>query len=678
MSEATTDPHDWLEAIDSPEALAWVEEHNRVTLGMLEARPDYRERYERNLAILSHPDRVAWPHLHGDSVVNFWQDDEHERGILRMLPFDEWLAGSREWRTVLDTDALAADEGVNWVFGGSTMLEPPHRRALIRLSRGGADAVEIRELDTSTGQFVDGGFVIPEAKSSAAWIDADTLLVASSFGDGTMTRSGYPRSVRRWRRGTSLADATVIFETVESDLGAFVGTSRSAAETRMLIYRSITMFEHEYFLVDGDETVKLDLPLDSELDVEGDRLLVQLRSEWNDGRTLFEKGSVIELSITEYLAGERAFRLLIRPAERSAVASIGATSDALVVTLLRNVSAELYFYRLVDGTWQAERIAAPDHGSIVGVEASPDWGGILFAYSGFLQPTTMYAVDPGSAEPREIQAQPAHFDATGLVVEQLEAISSDGTRIPYFIVRREGLTLDGTTPTILYGYGGFDVPMTPGYSGLTGSGWLERGGAYVMANIRGGGEFGTTWHTAALRENRQRAFDDFIAVAEDLIARGITSPEHLGVMGGSNGGLLVGAVVTQRPELFGAAAASVPVLDMRRYHVLLAGASWVGEYGDPDNPADWEFLRAYSPYHNVSRDRRYPRILLTTSTRDDRVHPAHARKMAALMEEMGHEVYFYENTEGGHAGAAGHRQMARQMAIVHTYFAKELGERRVG
>lgn len=666
------DPHLWLEDVDGAEALEWVERHNRVTLDLLENRPDFRERLERNVAILSHPDRIAWPTLRGPTIQNFWQDESHERGILRSIPFAEWLAGSREWRTLLDVDALAETEGVNWVFAGTNWLEPSYRRALIRLSRGGADAVEIRELDIATGEFVDDGFTIPEAKTSTAWGDENTLYVGSNFGEGTTTRAGYPRTIRCWRRGTPLVDAPVIFDVPESDLGVFVATSRSADRSRVVIYRSIAMFEHEYLLVEAEEVVKLELPLDAEVSLVDDRLVVMLRSDWSVGGTTWPARAVVELGIEEYLAGSRTFRLMVMPGERSTVVSIGATRDALVMTMLHNVSAELYWYRLVDGEWRSQRIAVPEHGSIEWLMATPDWDGVLFANAGFLQPTTMFAVDAGSTEPRVLESSPTHFDATGLLVEQLEAVSADGTRIPYFLVRREGVELDGTTPTILYGYGGFEVPQIPGYNGLLGSGWLERGGAYALANIRGGGEFGAPWHMAALRENRQRAFDDFIAVAEDLIERRVTSPNHLGVFGGSNGGLLVGAVITQRPELFGAAAAMVPVLDMRRYHVMLAGASWVGEYGNPDDPQDWEFLSVYSPYHNVSRDQRYPRMLLTTSTRDDRVHPAHARKMAALMEEMGHEVLFYENTEGGHAGAAGHRQRAMQFALVHTYFELEL------
>jgi prolyl oligopeptidase len=487
-----------------------------------------------------------------------------------------------------------------------------------------------------------------------------------------MTASGYARVAKLWRRGTPLAAARTLFEGEEGDVSVGVGTWRTADRTLSIVTHRPSFFQSTVHVLENGELVRMDLPVDADRSLVRDRLVVYLRSAWETGGRSFPAGSLVHIGYDDFVRGSRDFGIVLQPADRQTVNSVTATRDYLLVSMLDNVRGELRRYQYRNGRWSFEPVPAPAMGSIGVAAASPLSNRYFFTYSGFTQPTTLYLAEENGSV-REVRRMPAMFNAAGLAVEQHEVRSKDGTRVPYFVVRPENMRQDGTNPTLLYAYGGFEVSQTPGYNATTGGAWLERGGVYVLANIRGGGEFGPEWHRSALLENRQRAYDDFIAVAEDLIARRITSPDHLGIMGGSNGGLLVGAALTQRPDLFDAVVVQVPLLDMRRYHRLLAGASWMAEYGNPDNPEEWAYISRYSPYQNVRPGMKYPRVLFTTTTRDDRVHPGHARKMAAKMESMGYPVLYFENTEGGHGAGVTSEQRARMQALTWAYLWEQLG-----
>lgn len=668
------DPFLWLEEVEAPAALEWVEARNAATLAELSANEVYQPIFERTVEILDASDRIAYPSIHGEQIYNFWQDGDHERGIWRRTSWESYLSDAPAWETVLDIDALAAGEGVPWSYGGTTCLAPEERWCLVRLSRGGADAVEVREFDARTKQFVEGGFTLPEAKQSVAWVDRNTLLVASDFGEGSMTTSGYARIAKIWRRGTPLSEARVVFEASATDMGVWVGTWETAEGTHHVVMHRPDFYSGTTYVVRDGTLTRIDVPLDADTDLVHGRLLVYLRSLWEVGGRTLPAASLVDIDFARFLEGARDFTIVLEPAERETIQSISTTSDHALVTMLNNVRGELRRYTFAAGAWTYETVPAPALGSIDVAATSPFTNRYFFSYSGFTQPTTLYhAGDDGAVA--QVQRMPEMFDAEGLVVEQHEAISKDGTRIPYFIVHREGLPHDARNPTLLYAYGGFEISMTPDYSAVLGSSWLARGGTYVLANIRGGGEFGPAWHRAGLKENRQRVYDDFIAVAQDVIERGVTSPQHLGIMGGSNGGLLVGVAFTQRPELFNAVVVQVPLLDMRRYNKLLAGASWMAEYGNPDMPEEWAYISRYSPYQNVRAGVDYPKVFFTTTTRDDRVHPGHARKMSAKMEALGYPHYYFENTEGGHGSGVTAEQRARMSALTYTYLWQQLGRR---
>ena len=668
------DPFLWLEEVEGERALAWVAERNAATVAALSGHPAHDAIYGRALEIMDSDDRIPMPSIQGEWIYNFWQDATNPRGVWRRADWAAYAGGAPEWEVVLDVGALVRAEGVPWAFGGATCLPPEYRLCLVRLSRGGADAVEIREFDTATREFVPGGFHLPEAKQNVAWFDGDALLVSTDFGPGTLTTSGYARMAKLWRRGTPLADAELLFEAAETDMSVGVGALIRADRTyHVLMHRTDFYTGSTYVLEDG-ELARIDVPLDATTYLAADRLLVYLRSPWEVGGRTFQPGALIDLAMTDFLAGSRDFRLVLQPGDRQSVNSVVTTRDHILVNMLDNVRSEMRRYTFDGGKWSYRTVPAPEMGTVRVVGTSPYTNRYFFTYSGYTQPTTVYlAEEDGSV--REVQRLPAQFDATGLAVAQYEAMSRDGTRIPYFVVHPTDIAYDGGNPTLLYAYGGFQVAQLPGYNALTGAAWLERGGVYVVANIRGGGEFGPAWHRAALRENRQRAYDDFTAVAEDLVARRITSPARLGIMGGSNGGLLVGVAFTQRPDLYGAVVVQVPLLDMRRYSRLLAGASWMAEYGDPDVPEDWEFIRQYSPYHNLRAGVAYPAPFFVTTTRDDRVHPGHARKMAAKMEGMGLRFHYFENTEGGHGSGVTSAQRARSHALTFAYLWAQLGER---
>lgn len=673
-AQETEDPYLWLEEVEGERALAWVEERSSATLAELRRNPEFDVIFNDALEILTSDERIPFPRILGDKLYNFWQDAEHERGIWRRTTWESYLSADPEWETVLDIDSLAAAEEVNWTFGGATCIPPEHGLCMVELSRGGADASEAREFDAVEKRFVAGGFFLPEAKSSLTWRGPDALLVTTDLGEGSLTTSGYPRVAKLWRRGTSLESAEVLFEGDSTDVGVWAYSIETPNTMHHLISRSPSFFETITHLLGEDGALtRLDLPLDARFDIVGDQLVVYLRSPWEVGGRTYTEGSLIAIGLDAFLSGARDFQVVVEPGPRATIEDFTSTREELLVNILDNVNGQLWLYGRRDGEWVADRVPAPDFGSVSVVSTDTHEPRYFFSFSGYTQPNTLYVAEPRE-EVRAVRRMPEMFDAQGLVVEQFEATSGDGTTVPYFLVHREDLELDGENPTLLYSYGGFQIALLPSYNPVVGKAWLERGGVYAVANIRGGGEFGPAWWKAAQKENRQRAYDDFLAVAEDLIERGVTSPEHLGIHGGSNGGLLVGVAMTQRPELFDAVVAEVPLLDMRRYNKLLAGASWMAEYGDPDKAEEWAYIRSYSPYQNVAQGVEYPRALFYTTTRDDRVHPGHARKMAARMESMGHSVYYYENTEGGHGRAVTPTQRARMYAIEYTYLWNHLGE----
>jgi prolyl oligopeptidase len=668
-----TDPYLWLEEVGGEKPLAWARTQNAISQRELEAHPEFQSIRDRLLAILDSKERIPYVSKRGAHYYNFWRDARHVRGLWRRTTLEEYRKSAPAWETVLDLDALAAAEKENWVWHGSTWLEPELDRVLLRLSRGGADATVVREFDPHAKTFVAGGFTLPEAKSRVSWRSRDTLYVGTDFGPGSLTDSGYPRIAKEWKRGTPLAEAREVFAGVTTDVSATVFTTVEPGFRRDFAQRALTFYTAEHYLRRGDTFQKLDLPADAEQGTWREYITVTLRSAWNTGGRTFPAGALLALPWERFLAGERDFAVLYEPGPRKSLAGYSATRRHVLVNELENVRNRLYVLTPdAAGRWHRAPLPAPEFGSLSTSAVDDETDDYWLNVDDFLTPPSLYLGTVGRSPAEVLKQLPAYFATEGLEVTQHEATSKDGTRIPYFQVGRRGLKSDSTTPTLLYGYGGFEVSLTPGYRAGVGAAWLERGGIFVLANLRGGGEFGPAWHQAALKENRQRAYDDFIAVAEDLVRRKVTSPRHLGIQGGSNGGLLVGAVFTQRPDLLHAVVCQVPLLDMRRYHQLLAGASWMGEYGNPDVPDEWDYISRYSPYQNVKAGARYPRVLFTTSTRDDRVHPGHARKMVARMLEQGHDVLYYENIEGGHGGAANNRQAAYMSALAYTFLLKQL------
>ena len=672
QAQEETDPYLWLEEIEGEKALSWVEGRNEASLAVLKAQPIYEETYEKALEIMNSDERIAYPYISGKYIYNFWKDEKYERGIWRRTTLAEYLKPSPQWEILLDIDKLCEEEGEKWVYKGAVGLYPDYTCYIIYLSRGGSDATVSREFDANSKEFVKDGFYLPEAKGSVSWKDRDTVYVQTDFGEGSLTESGYPRITKIWKRGTPLSAAKTIFEGEKTD--AFIGCYVINTPERQydVIYRGITFYTSHTYVIEDGKPMKIDIPDDAEFGwFFKNQLLVQLKSDFTIGEQTYKQGSLISIDYDKYLQGDREFSIIAEPNERTSVTGFSSTKNLLFVDMLTNVRTELYQYRLQNGGWQKDKVKAPGLGTFYVVSPDEQSDQYFLNYEDFLTPSSLYYV---SDEQERLKAKrlPAFFDSSRLEVKQLEAVSKDGTRIPYFLVKSKGMKMDGSNPTLLYGYGGFESSELPYYSSILGKVWLERGGVYALANIRGGGEFGPKWHRSALKENRQRCFDDFIAVAEDLIKHKITSPRHLGIMGGSNGGLLVGAVFTQRPELFNAVVCQVPLLDMKRYNKLLAGAAWMAEYGNPDIPEEWAYIQKYSPYHNVSPDKKYPQVFFYTSTKDDRVHPGHARKMVAKMEDMGHKVYYYENMEGGHAGAVTNRQRALREALNYTYLWMQL------
>jgi prolyl oligopeptidase len=687
------DPYLWLEDVTADKSLAWVRERNATTQAELEAVPGFATTRDRVRAILDSKDKTPYVVKRGARLYNTWTDDKNPRGLIRRTTLAEYKKDKPSWETVLDIDALGAAEKESWVYEGMTCVYPKYDRCLVSLSRGGADATVVREFDAETKKFVDGGFALPEAKSTVSWKDHDTIYVATDFGPGTMTAAGYPRIVKEWKRGTKLADAVTIFEGQATDVSIGASREHDHGRVRDWVSRGITTYTNETYLRTGDKLEKIDAPLDADVGAWDDQITITLRSDWEVGGKTWPKGALLVMSLDDFRGGRRDFTMLYEPGPTRSLESVASLKTSLVFNQLVDVHHELYAYTRAAGKWVKKPFAVAagplDAIGVWAVDGDGSSDDFWQSTNGFLTPDTLSlgtldlgqgpsssaSVTRGGKPAQALKHGPAHFDAKGLAVEQHFATSKDGTRVPYFQIARKDVALDGSSPTILYGYGGFEISLTPGYDPVTGASWLERGGVYVSANIRGGGEYGPAWHQAALKHDRQHAYDDFIAVAEDLIARKVTSTPHLGIHGGSNGGLLMGVMLVERPDLFGAIVSQAPLLDMKRYHKLLAGASWMEEYGDPDNADDWAALAKFSPYQNVKAGTKYPLTLFTSSTRDDRVHPGHARKMVARMLEQGHDVRYYENIEGGHGGAADAAQYAYMTALAYSFFAKQLGLR---
>jgi len=676
---ASDDPYIWLEDVSGQRAMDWVEAHNAKSQAVLEADPRYQQYYSEALAIAQAKDRVPTANFIGGQVYNFWQDEDHVRGIWRRTSVADYASGSPHWETVLDLDALAKAEKANWVWKGATCARPAETRCLLNLSDGGEDAVTIREFDLPSKTFVKGGFDLPKGKQDASWQDENTLLVSREWKPGELTESGYAYVVKRLKRRQKLAQATEIFRGNKSDVSASAYVLRDSQGGLLpLVVEATDFFHSKTFLVGAKGNRRVAIPEKAQLvDLVDGRVIIQSQEEWKPKGTskVLPAGSLLSVNLADLRANPANLKpvLIYTPGPREALQGATAAKDVLLVSTLDNVRGRmLTFTPAPGGKWTRADLDLPDNSSIGVSDASHKDNQALLTVTGFLTPPSIWLANAADGKAREIYHQPPKFDASNLTVEQREATSADGTRIPYFIVHRKDMRLNGDNPTLLYAYGGFEVSVTPSYSPTTGKLWLEHGGVFVVANIRGGGEFGPKWHEAALKTDRQRAYDDFAAVAKDLIARKVTSPRRLGIRGGSNGGLLMGVEFTQHPELWNVVIIDVPLLDMIRISKIAAGASWEGEYGDIADPKVLAFWEKTSPYQNLRKGVVYPEPFIFTTTKDDRVGPQHARKFAARMEEMGLPFLYYENTEGGHAAGANLKQQAHTTALEMIYLTRKL------
>ncbi|MFZ6697375.1 prolyl oligopeptidase family serine peptidase [Stenotrophomonas acidaminiphila] len=668
------DTYAWLEDVTGDKPLAWVKEQNAKAEARLAQSPQFKEMEAGIRAVLDSDAKIPGVEKIGDYYYNFWKDKQHERGVWRRTTLVEYRKAEPLWETVLDLDALNKAEGENWVWHGANCLRPQYTRCLIALSRGGADADVTREFDVARKEWIKDGFFRPEAKGGLGWIDQDNVFVYTDFGDGTMTTSGYPRVVKRWKRGTPMSAATPVYEGTPQDMYIAAMHDDTPGFERDFVSRTIAFYNNELFLIGADGALtKVDAPNSAEKGVRREWLTLELREPWTVGGKTYAAGSLLATKFDDFMAGKREFDVLFAPTDTTSLAGAAWTRNHVVLNVLDDVKNRLkVLTHGKDGWSSSDFVGAPAFGTIgVGAVDPDESDAVWMTVTDYLTPTTLSLAQIGQ-QPEVLKTMPAFFDASGKVIEQHFATSKDGTRVPYFVVHGKDMKLDGSNPTLLYGYGGFEISLTPSYSGGMGRAWLDKGGVYVVANIRGGGEYGPRWHQAALKQNRHKAYEDMAAVAQDLVSRRITSARHLGVQGGSNGGLLTGNMLTQYPELFGAVVVQVPLLDMKRYSHLLAGASWMAEYGNPDT-TDWEFIKTFSPYHLFDPAKDYPPVLFTTSTRDDRVHPGHARKMAARMIDAGKNVTYYENIEGGHGGAANNAQAAHMSALAYSFLWEQLG-----
>ena len=670
------DPFVWLEDWTGPRAMQWVEAENKATVATLQGDPRYAGYYRQALAIASAKDRIAMPMLIHGRIYNFWRDADHPQGVWRYTSEADYASASPSWTTVLDLDALSRAEGRKWVWKGATILDPEERIALLALSDGGEDAVRLREFDLVDGRFLSGGFDIANAKQYAAWLDKDRLLLSRDWGAESLTKSGYPFIIKTLKRGQTLDDAQEVFRGAASDqlMSMPILLSDGQGNRAAFLFRGVTFFGNETWLLTAQGTKRLALPAKSQLQgmVDG-QVLIQTSEAWESGGVIVPAGALASVSLKALQEdGVLTPEILFAPTPRQSIDGVVATQNRVVLSLNDNVRGRVRVYARGATGWSAQPVDLPDNATISTVAASDKSDKVYLSVAGFLAPTTLWTMDAADPKPVQVKAMPARFDAAGLVVEQFEATSTDGTKIPYFIVHKKGMTPDGSTPTIMTAYGGFEVPMTPSYAAITGKLWLERGNSFVLANIRGGGEFGPAWHEAGLKTRRQIIYDDFAAVAQDIFTRKLSSPQKFGIYGGSNGGLLMGVEFNQHPELWNGVVIQVPLLDMIRYEQIAAGASWVDEYGSVSVPEEKAFLEKISPYANIRKDVAYPTPYIWTTTKDDRVGPQHARKFAARLKDYGLPYLFYEDTAGGHSGDADIEQGARLQAMQMVYFSQRL------
>lgn len=677
---APADHYLWLEDVDGPRAMQWVNDKNAVTAKRLGALPNYASLFTDAMAALTSTSRVPEVQQQGKYLYNLWQDQDHPRGIYRRTTVEEFRKADTKWETVLDIDQLAKAEGKAWAFGGAECLAPDNRRCLVSLAPGGGDAVEIREFDVDAKRFVDGGFVVPVAKSNVNWRDQDSLYIATDFGAGSMTESGYARIVKLWKRGTPLSAATTLYEGKVASVSASADRIKMAGGGQIdIVTEGLTFWTSQVNEIVDGKLVPLAVPPTSRVGsgYKG-RLVLWLKADWTFGGTTYPSGAVVLADPAALRGAAGKVELVVAPTARSIVRGVRTTPTGLLVTTLDDVKGKLTRYTATDKGWTQTVLPFPDNGTLNVQSVDDATGDAIVQFQSFLTPPALYYVGVNN-EVQQLKAQAPTFDGSRFEVTQNWTTSADGTRVPYFVVGPKGMKFDGNNPVWMFSYGGFENALTPTYSGsyedmhgAYGKMWLERGGVFVLANIRGGGEFGPSWHTSALKENHVKSFEDFEAIAADLAKRKISSPAHIGIEGRSNGGLLVSATMVRRPDLYGAVVCGNPLIDMQRYHKLLAGASWVGEYGNPDDPAQWEYIAKYSPYQKVSKGMPLPPIMFYSTTRDDRVHPAHARKMAAWMEELGYPVEYFENIEGGHHGPVVTEQLATRIARTFAFLWQKL------
>ena len=666
------DPYLWLEEVEGKKSLAWVEEQNEETFTRYTETNAFKEKYERIKKELNDDERIPSAYYQNGEMYNFWRDEKNVRGVWRKTSFKSYLKDEPIWENILDIDQLANDEGINWLYKGADCLAPEYKRCLIRLSDGGTDAVTIREFDLEEKKFVKDGFNTYPSKQNASWINEDQILIGADFGEGSMNESGYPMQVKLWNRGEPLEEAKIFFSGSYKKIFNFPFVSIRPDGKYYGIIEGPTFFSEVLHLFDGEKLIKINLP--QMIDIHGffnESIILSIEEDWE----IFKSGSLLEINVNSLLANsidESDVKIIFEPDGQRFISGVSIGKHQLMVSMLENVNGKITRFMKKDDRWDSKDIEGFQN-STMNIYGQDVWSDNSFiSVSNFLEPSSIYHASDG-ADYKKIKSRKNSIDPEKYRVEQNFVSSADGTSIPYFLISRKGINLDGKNPTILYGYGGFQISKPPSYlGGSIAEYWLNSGGVYVVSNIRGGGEYGPAWHQSALKENRQRAYDDFIAIAIDLIEKGITSKDHLGIEGRSNGGLLVGATFTQRPDLFNAVICGVPLLDMYRYDKLLAGASWVDEYGDPDNPEEWEFIRKYSPYQNLKKGTEYPEVFFYTSTKDDRVHPGHARKMAKKMTDMGSPIVYYENTEGGHAGTSNIDQFSFLLALQLAYLEDKL------
>jgi prolyl oligopeptidase len=678
-TKATDDPFLWLEDIRGTRSMDWVKQENAVTTKQFVDNAEFVKTRDSILEVLDSDARIPYINRMGDELYNFWRDQAHPRGVWRRTTLAEYRKAEPKWDVLLDIDALNKAEDKRWVFKGVQCLKPAFERCLISLSPDGGDAIAVREFSIPHKAFVKDGFDLPVAKSQVGWIDENTLYVGTDFGPGSMTESSYPRIVKQWKRGTPLSAATTVYEGKPTDLAISAYHDRTPGYERDFVSVAKDFFHSELYQRNGDKLTQLDVPTDADADAHREWLLVRIRSPWTVDGTTYPSGALLATPFDSFMAGKRHFTVLFQPDTHTSLDSYAWTRHHLILNLMDDVKSRLEVLTppqtaTPTSDWKREAMpGAPAMSTISVIDTDPDHNDEYWLdVAGFLAPATLERGVLGSVPAETIKQEPAFFDAAKFTVSQHFVNSKDGTRVPYFEIAPKDMKADGSNRTLLYGYGGFEVSLQPHYSGSIGRAWLNRGGVYVIANIRGGGEYGPQWHQAALKANRPRAYEDFAAVAEDLVKRGVTSARHLGAEGGSNGGLLMGNMLTMYPQLFGAIACEVPLLDMKRYTHLSAGASWMAEYGNPDT-ADWNFIKTFSPYQHVKKDAHYPPVLFYTTTSDDRVGPVQARKMAAKMQAMGiPNVWFYENLEGGHGAGADNKQAALMHALAYDFLWDQL------